>query len=423
VPLHWTSGTKRTAVVESAASSRADDSDGAPKAVHVLPLSVVYCQVPWLSSTATTAMPSTGPASTSVIRSPPALAMIPLTSVPLLVTSSWSTATSVIVPVLSKTGASFRALTTISAVAVAVLKAVVPPLVELSAVPPLLPLVWSHARKVIPGLTVPFQSALGTKRTLVLASAASRRADDSDGVPKAVHVLPLSVVYCQVPWLLSTAMTAMPSTAPASTSVIRSPSALEMIPLTSVPLLVTLSSSIAASVMIPVLSNTGASFTALTTIRAVSVAVLKAVVPPLVEVLAVSPLLPLVWSQARNVMPGSTVPFQFALGTKRTLVLLLAASSRAAVFEGVPNAYQFVPLLVVYCQVPLALFTAATAIPSTAPASTSVIRSPPALEMIPLTSVPLLVALSSSIAIKDIVPLGSRTGASLRAVTRIEAVS
>jgi hypothetical protein len=51
------------------------------------------------------------------------------------------------------------------ALAVAVEYAVVPPLVVVSAVLPAVPVVWSHARKVMPLLTVPFQLALGTKRT------------------------------------------------------------------------------------------------------------------------------------------------------------------------------------------------------------------------------------------------------------------
>ena len=46
-----------------------------------------------------------------------------------------------------------------------------------------------------------------------------------------------------------------------------------------------------------------------TTVRlAVSVAVLNAVEPPFLEVLAKSPLVPLVWSQARKVMAVARVP-------------------------------------------------------------------------------------------------------------------
>ena len=56
------------------------------------------------------------------------------------------------------------------------------------------------------------------------------------------------------------------------------------------------------------LSNTGASLTAVTVRLAVSVAVEKAVVPPLLVVSASVPLPPLVWSQARKVMAVASVP-------------------------------------------------------------------------------------------------------------------
>ena len=52
----------------------------------------------------------------------------------------------------------------------------------------------------------------------------------------------------------------------------------------------------------------GASLTAVTVRLAVSVAVLKAVLPPLVEVSAVPPLVPLLRSQARKVMALGSVP-------------------------------------------------------------------------------------------------------------------
>ena len=63
------------------------------------------------------------------------------------------------------TGASFTALTLIPALAVAALKALAPPLLLVSAVPPAVPLLRSQARKLIPPASVPFQLALGTKRT------------------------------------------------------------------------------------------------------------------------------------------------------------------------------------------------------------------------------------------------------------------
>src|SRR5688572_26262483 len=45
----------------------------------------------------------------------------------------------------------------------------VPAAPVVSAVVPATPVVWSHALKVRPFVTVPFQSAFGTKRTNVLA--------------------------------------------------------------------------------------------------------------------------------------------------------------------------------------------------------------------------------------------------------------
>jgi uncharacterized metal-binding protein len=63
---------------------------------------------------------------------------------------------------------------------------------------------------------------------------------------------------------------------------------------------------------------TGASLTGLTVIDELAVALENAVVPPLTVVFAVAPAAPLLWSQARKVMPAATDPFQLALGTKRT---------------------------------------------------------------------------------------------------------
>src|SRR5262249_6093654 len=105
----------------------------------------------------------------------------------------------VMLPLLSRVGASFTELTVMPAVSVAVLKAVLPPLVVTSAVPPLDPLFWSHARKVMPTLTAPLKLGLGTKRTRVLASAASSRAAVADGLPKGVQWAPASVLNCHLP--------------------------------------------------------------------------------------------------------------------------------------------------------------------------------------------------------------------------------
>ncbi len=61
------------------------------------------------------------------------------------------------------TGAMFVLLTVIDAVSVAVENAVVPPLLVVSAVEPAVPLVWSHARNVIPLDTVPVYDVFGRK--------------------------------------------------------------------------------------------------------------------------------------------------------------------------------------------------------------------------------------------------------------------
>ena len=145
-------------------------------------------------------------------------------------------------------------------------------------------------------------------------------------VPTRFQLVPPSVEYCQVPLPLVRPVTAMPSTAPKSLSVMRSPPALAMIVETRSPPLVVWSSVMVDSDGAPLLSSTGASFTAVTVMLLLAVAALKAVEPPLVVVFAVRPAVPVVWSQARKVMPLLTVPLQFAFGTKRTKVWLSAIS-------------------------------------------------------------------------------------------------
>ena len=98
------------------------------------------------------------------------------------------------------------------------------------------------------------------------------------------------------------------SSAPPSGSVILSPPALAMIWAIVFPAEVSSSSVIVDKTMSPLLSRSGASFTGLTVIAAVSVALLKAVIPPLVDASAVAPLTPEVVSQALKVIPGSIVP-------------------------------------------------------------------------------------------------------------------
>src|SRR5262249_30223182 len=102
------------------------------------------------------------------------------------------------------------ALTVIEGDAVALEKAVPPPLLLASTFEPAVPEVWSQARNVTALLTVPLKPELGTRRSLVLESALSSRALVGETEPTLVQLEPPSVVYCQEPWLVSVAVRAMP---------------------------------------------------------------------------------------------------------------------------------------------------------------------------------------------------------------------
>ena len=159
----------------------------------------------------------------------------------------------------ASTGASLTGVTVMPLLAVALLKALLPPLTLVSAVPPALPLpmLWSQARKVSPAASVPFQLLLGTKRTALFVSAASNRAEASLTTPKALQLVP-SVVYCQTPLASFAPVTAMPACAAVSTSLIRPAISVA----TSVPGLLTVSSVIDARLLAP--PSTGASLNACT---------------------------------------------------------------------------------------------------------------------------------------------------------------
>src|SRR5256885_731482 len=98
--------------------------------------------------------------------------------------------------------------------------------------------------------------APGGKRTFVVAFVANRRGLLGAGEPNAVQLLPPSVVYCHVPWVLSTAVTAMPELALELASVTWP----EINADTSVPVLdaSTTSSLIAVRLFAP--ARTGAAF-------------------------------------------------------------------------------------------------------------------------------------------------------------------
>ena len=88
--------------------------------------------------------------------------------------------------------------------------------------------------------------------------------DVSDTMPTAAQVEPPSVEYSQLPLPLVKAVIAIPSTELASTSVTRSPPALKRIEATVLPVLDVWFSVSVERLMLPVLSSTGASLTAVT---------------------------------------------------------------------------------------------------------------------------------------------------------------
>src|SRR5262249_35360895 len=107
-----------------------------------------------------------------------------------------------------KVGTSLTDRTGRVATALVALKAVLPPLTLASPMPPVLPLVWSQARKV--KVAEPKKLGAGTKRIGLLGRIASSRAWVSDGAPKSSQVAPPSVENCQRPLVLSAPVTAMP---------------------------------------------------------------------------------------------------------------------------------------------------------------------------------------------------------------------
>ena len=195
------------------------------------------------------------------------------------------------------TGSSLTATTTTSADAAAALNALVPPDTVASAVPPKAPDVRSQARKVIPPDTVPFQLRLAWKRTNVLASAASRRAALREGLPKSVQLVPASTLNCHLPLLLSTAVTAMPFSAPGSVSMTWPVISAE----TAVPGSDAKSSKVADRLFAPL--SKGAELTKATLMKTVSVSLSG---PP-------APVLP--WSLVLTV--SKALPEKLKSGSKR----------------------------------------------------------------------------------------------------------
>src|SRR5439155_9607035 len=127
---------------------------------------------------------------------------------------AWSCATSCASS--TATGGSGLPATVTDAVSESTLNAVVPPRAETSTRDPAVPLVRSHATNVIDA--VPLKFGAGTNRTEFVPLAARRSAEPAETAPIALQLEPLFVRYPHVPCVSSTAVSAMPCSAPASTS-------------------------------------------------------------------------------------------------------------------------------------------------------------------------------------------------------------
>ncbi len=107
-------------------------------------------------------------------------------------------------------------VTVIPAVPLSLLKAVPPPVAVMMLYWPATPVLWSHARKVIASLTVPFKSPKGSRR--ILSFGPSSRASSLVVLliwlaSMVSQLAPPSRLYCQVPKLVFNAVIAMASIA------------------------------------------------------------------------------------------------------------------------------------------------------------------------------------------------------------------
>src|SRR5207248_3103560 len=127
------------------------------------------------------------------------------------------------------------------------------------------------------------------------------------------------------------------------------------------------SSSVPVRITVAPLVIVGASFTLVTVIDDVALAVLNAVVPPLDVASTFVPCTPLVCSQAWKVT-DAVVPFTPS-GTNRSLSF--DRSKRAELFAIAPTAAQVVPPSVENCHTPVLLTSLVTAMPLNAAVSTS----------------------------------------------------
>ena len=232
-----------------------------------------YHQAPLVVSAAVTAIPSNAPLSTSLTlstcpageaKSTRAETSVPTAPEGAPESSFWAVKAGLLV--LSNTGASLTALT------VMVATTVLPP----RPASPLAVEAWTVK------LPLPLKLAVGVNLSPALPSA------NVMNVPLLICVVPsfLYSVPLLIPVILKCVTSAPSAALRASTS----------------PLVVCVSSLVVALV------TDGVSATGLITRLAVSVAVEKAVVPPLLVVSASVPLVPLVWSQARKVRALARVP-------------------------------------------------------------------------------------------------------------------
>ena len=118
-------------------------------------------------------------------------------------------------PLLVMTGASFTSVTTMVAVAVEVLNAVLPPFTEASSWLPAAPVVWSQARNK--KLLVSPSTALGTNRTRSVAR--NSKAVLSVTAVALCQVTPASSENCHDALPLGKSVMAMPCNAALSASV------------------------------------------------------------------------------------------------------------------------------------------------------------------------------------------------------------
>ena len=169
---------------------------------------------------------------------------------------------------------------------------------------------------------------------------------------------------------------------------------------------------VSSSMVISETATLGSSFTELTTIVLVTSPALNAVAPPFVDVSPVSPTTPAVLSQALYLMVA--VPKKSVLGTKRILWLgLVPSRSLEKLADTAPKSVKLVPS-VENCHWPSLLSTNVTATPGAASSANGlvslILMAAAALSRVDTAS-PLLLVLSSSMAVKlslavKLLPLG-----------------